>query len=145
MKITQKLIKYGLKTTLGEELLTPTKIYVEPILKILDKHKAKKIIKGMAHITGGGLLENIPRILPDGCAVKLERAKWSVPKIFSIIQDLGKIKDEEMFHVFNMGIGMVLIVSKSEVEFVLRDLNISRETGTIIGEIVEGDKIVHII
>ncbi|MDN3509755.1 MAG: phosphoribosylformylglycinamidine cyclo-ligase [Candidatus Jettenia sp.] len=145
MKITQKLAKYGLKTMLGEELLTPTRIYVKPILKILDKHKIKKIIKGIAHITGGGLLENIPRILPDGCAVKLERAKWSVPKIFNIIQDLGKIKDEEMFHVFNMGIGMVLIVSKSEVESVLRDLNISKETGTIIGEIVKGDKIVHII
>lgn len=145
MKITQKLTKYDLQTTLGEELLTPTKIYVKPILKILDKHKTKNIIKGMAHITGGGLLENIPRILPDGCAVKLEKAKWNIPKVFNIIQDLGNIKDEEMFHVFNMGIGMVLIVSKSEVESVLRDLKVSRETGTVIGEIVKGDKIVHIM
>lgn len=145
MKITQKLTKYDLQTTLGEELLTPTKIYVKPILKILDKYKTKNIIKGMAHITGGGLLENIPRILPDGCAVKLEKAKWNIPKVFNIIQDLGNVKDEEMFHVFNMGIGMVLIVSKSEVESVLRDLKVSRETGTVIGEIVKGDKIVHIM
>ena len=138
MKATQKLTKYGLNTILGEELIKPTKIYVEPILKILNKHKTKKIIKGMAHITGGGLVENIPRILPEGCAVTLERSKWNVPKIFEIIQEIGNIDDQEMFHVFNMGIGMVLFVSKSDVKTVLNGLKSTKEPGTIIGEVIKG-------
>ncbi len=145
MKVTQKLTKYGLHTTLGEELIKPTKIYVEPILKVLSKHKTKKIIKGMAHITGGGLVENIPRILPEGCAVTLERSKWNVPKIFNIIQDIGNIDNQEMIHVFNMGIGMVLIVSKSDVKTVLSDLEKAKEPRTIIGEVIKGDRIVHIV
>src|SRR3989304_3996343 len=145
MKVTQKLTKYELNTTLGEELIKPTKIYVEPILKILKKHKTKKIIKGMAHITGGGLIENIPRILPDACAVTLERRKWNVPKIFNIIQDVGNIAEQEMFHVFNMGIGMVLIVSGSDVKIVLNDLKSTKEPGTIIGEVIKGGRTVHIV
>ena len=145
MKVSQKLTRYGLHTTVGEELIKPTRIYVEPILKILNKHKTKKIIKGMAHITGGGLLENIPRILPDGCAVRLEKNKWSVPEIFKIIQNLGNINDQEMFHVFNMGIGMVLVVSKSDAETILSDLKSAREHGTIIGEVEKGDRVVLIV
>ncbi|HHT9129882.1 MAG TPA: phosphoribosylformylglycinamidine cyclo-ligase [Candidatus Brocadiaceae bacterium] len=146
MKVTRKLTKHGLHTTLGEELLMPTKIYVKPILKVLDKHKAKKIIiKGMAHITGGGLLENIPRILPDGCAVKIEKNRWTVPEIFKVIQAIGNINDQEMFHVFNMGIGMVLIVARSDVETVLHDLTNAKEPGAVIGEVIKGDMIVHIV
>jgi phosphoribosylformylglycinamidine cyclo-ligase len=145
MKVNQKLSKYGLSTTVGEELLRPTKIYVQPILKVLHKHKTKNIIKGMAHITGGALLENIPRILPEGCAVRLESTQWHVPDIFHIIQELGNIRDEEMFHVFNMGIGMVLIVSKSNVDTVLKDLKHVQEPGVIIGEVVKGNKTVQII
>ncbi len=144
MKTTKKLGKYGLNATLGEELIRPTKIYVKPILKVLNKHKTKKIIKGMAHITGGGLLDNIPRILPDDCAVTLEKSRWNVPKIFEIIQDVGGINNQEMFHVFNMGIGMVLIVSKSDVETVLSDLTHAKEPGTVIGEVVKGDRFVYI-
>ncbi|MFO0795799.1 MAG: phosphoribosylformylglycinamidine cyclo-ligase [Candidatus Brocadiaceae bacterium] len=145
MKINQKLSNYGLDTTLGEELIRSTKIYVKPISKVLNKHKTKKILKGMAHITGGGFLDNIPRILPEGCAVTLERSRWDVPKIFKIIQDVGSIDDQEMFHVFNMGIGMVLIVSKSDVETILNDLRHAKEPGTVIGEVTRGDKIVHIV
>ncbi len=145
MKITQKLAHYGLHTTLGEELIRPTKIYVKPISNLLHKHKTKKIVKGMAHITGGGLLDNIPRILPDGCAVKLEINRWNIPKIFKIIQDVGDINDQEMLHVFNMGIGMVLIVSKSDVKTVLKDLRQAKEPGTVIGEVTKGDRVVHIV
>lgn len=145
MKVTQKLTQYGLSTTLGEELLRPTKIYVEPILKILTKHKAKRIIKGMAHITGGALIENIPRILPKGCAVRLERKSWTAPKIFEIIQEVGGIQDDEMFHVFNMGIGMALVVSQSDVEMVLKTLKSTKEPGTVIGEIVKGNNTVSIV
>ncbi len=145
MKTTQRLSKYGLNTTLGEELIRPTKIYVKPILKVLDKHKTKNVIKGMAHITGGGLLENIPRILPEGCAVTLEKSRWDVPKIFRIIQEVGEINDQEMFRVFNMGIGIVLIVSKFDVKRVLNDLQQAKEPGTVIGEVTKGDKIVRIV
>lgn len=145
MKITQNLTKYGLNTTLGAELIKPTRIYVKSILKVLNKHKTQKIVKGIAHITGGGLLENIPRILPEGCAVQLERDRWDAPGIFKIIQDVGNIHDHEMFHVFNMGIGMVLIVSKTDVETVLNDLRQAKEPGIVIGEVTRGDRIVHMV
>ena len=128
-----------MNTTLGEELIKPTKIYVEPILKILNKHKTKKIIKGMAHITGDWACRKYTAYLAlRGCAVTLERSKWSVPKIFNIIQDVGNIAEQEMFHVFNMGIGMVLIVSGSDVKIVLNDLKSTKEPGTIIGEVMKG-------
>ncbi len=144
MKVSRKLTRYGMDTTLGEELLRPTKIYVQPVLKILRKYKTKNIIKGMAHITGGGLLENIPRILPEGCAVSLEKDKWHVPKIFKAIQEIGDVDANEMFHVFNMGIGMVLIVSGADVKAVLNVLKQAKEPGSVIGEVVRGDRVVHI-
>jgi len=99
----------------------------------------------MAHITGGGLIENIPRILPEDCAVTLERSKWNVPEIFNIIQDVGNIDNQEMFHVFNMGIGLSLIVSKSDVKTVLNDLESAKEPGRVIGEVVKGDRTVRIV
>ena len=145
MKLTQKLARYGLHTTLGEELIRPTKIYVKTIQNILNICKTRNVIKGMAHITGGGLIENVPRILPDGCAVRLERARWEAPKIFSIIQDIGNVGNEEMFHVFNMGIGMALIVSRTDVETVLNNLKKLKETGVIIGEVVKGNRVVNIV
>ncbi|MBF8276582.1 MAG: Phosphoribosylformylglycinamidine cyclo-ligase [Candidatus Brocadiaceae bacterium] len=145
MKVTKKLTKYGLDATLGEALLTPTKIYVKPILKVLQKHTSKNIIKGMAHITGGGLYDNIPRILPDGCAVQVQRGLWEIPRIFNIIQDVGDVEDKEMFHVFNMGIGMTLVVARHDAKAVLRDLEMAKEHGVIIGEVVKGNKFVHIM
>jgi len=144
MKVSRKLNQYGMDTTLGEELLRPTKIYVQPILKILQKYKTKNIIKGMAHITGGGLLENIPRILPEGCAVNLEKDTWQIPKIFTVMQEIGNIDANEMFHVFNMGIGMALVVSRSDVKAILNALKQAKEPGTVIGEVVRGDRVVHI-
>lgn len=145
MKVTSKLKKYGLDATLGEALLTPTRIYVKPILKVLQKHTSKNIIKGMAHITGGGLYDNIPRILPDGCAVEVQRDLWEIPRIFYIIQDIGDVEDKEMFHVFNMGIGMTLVVARQDVKTVLRDLETAGEPGVVIGEVVKGNKFVHIM
>ncbi len=144
MKVSRKLTRYGMDTTLGEELLRPTKIYVQPVLKILRKYKTKNIIKGMAHITGGGLLENIPRILPEGCAVSLEKDRWHAPKIFKAIQEIGNVDANEMFHVFNMGIGMALIVSGADVKAVLHVLKQAKEPGTVIGEVVKGDRVVRI-
>ncbi len=145
MKASQKLTKYGLQTSLGEELIKPTKIYVEPVLKVLGNRKTEKAIKGMAHITGGGFFDNIPRILPDGCAVELDKSRWNVPEIFRIIQDVGDINDREMFHVFNMGIGMILIVSEADVKAVLKAFDRAGEPGTVIGEVVKGDKTVSVL
>ncbi|MBM4054006.1 MAG: phosphoribosylformylglycinamidine cyclo-ligase [Planctomycetes bacterium] len=145
MKPSRSLRHYGLKTTLGEELIKPTRIYVKPILKILDKYKNGGIIKGMAHITGGGLLENVPRILPEGCSVRIDKTGWNVPAIFKIIQDIGNIDEHEMFRVFNMGIGLVVIVSALNSKKILTDLKNAGESATIIGEVTEGEGIVQIV
>jgi len=108
----------------------------------------KKITKKLSYRDAGvdiDTIENIPRILPDGCAVMLEISKWNVPKIFNIIQDVGNIADQEMFRVFNMGIGLALIVSKSDVKTVLNDLKSATEPGRVIGEVVRGDRAVRIV
>ena len=101
-----------LKRTLGEELLQPTKIYVKAVLHLIKKYK----ILGIAHITGGGIVENIPRILPEEVSVQIDQKSWPKPPIFSLIQKEGKISDEEMYRTFNMGIGMVIIVPDGESE-----------------------------
>jgi len=95
--------------TLGEALLEPHRSYYWSLKPLLP------YIKGMAHITGGGLIDNMPRILPDGTAALFHRQSWEVPPIFKLIQKKGKISDKEMFHVFNMGIGMVLFCSPDNV------------------------------
>jgi phosphoribosylformylglycinamidine cyclo-ligase len=113
-----------IKGSLGEELLKPTVIYIDAVKKLLRRYR----ISGMAHITGGGLVENPPRMLPDGCAVILSQGRWKVPPIFELIQERGEISGEEMLRVFNMGIGFV-IVSPDEID----------EDGVIpIGRVIEG-------
>ncbi len=112
----EKLNTYSntLGCTLGMALTLPHRSYLADIAPLLDTEK--QTIKGMAHITGGGLLDNIPRILPEGCAVRLNSGTWQVPPIFSMIQEVGGISPAEMARVFNMGIGMVLVVSPEMVE-----------------------------
>ncbi|HQP30728.1 MAG TPA: phosphoribosylformylglycinamidine cyclo-ligase [Deltaproteobacteria bacterium] len=116
---------------LGEELLTPTRIYAKSILNLLRDFK----IKGIAHITGGGFLDNIPRILPDRSCATIDRSAWEVPPIFQLIKEVGGVEDEEMFRTFNMGIGMILIVAPTEAEEVLLRLKGLKETARIIGSI----------
>ncbi len=135
----------GLKTTLGEELLKPTKIYVGAIHNILNKHKSKNILKGIAHITGGGLVENIPRILPKNCSVNLNKGSWPVPEIFNIVKKHGNISAKEMYRVFNMGLGMTLIVAKSNAGSVMKELKLYGEEGIVVGEVVAGDGTTRII
>jgi phosphoribosylformylglycinamidine cyclo-ligase len=130
----------GLEATLGEELLTPTRIYVKPVLELINKYQ----IRGIAHITGGGLIENIPRVLPDNTKVVLDRASWDVPEIFNIMQKLGEIEDREMCRTFNMGIGMVLIVPAKEADALVEEANKLGEKAYLIGEVQEGDKKVEI-
>ena len=113
--------------TLGEELLEPHRCYCPVVKPLLPQ------IKGMAHITGGGLPGNLPRILPQGLAAQLQSGSWTVPPIFSLIQEQGSIDKEEMYRVFNMGIGMVLACSRSDVKWLTKAIADSK----VIGEVVE--------
>ena len=130
-KLEEKLTV--LKRTLGEELLLPTKIYVKPVLYLLEKYK----VLGIAHITGGGLLENIPRILPEGVSVEIDRNSWTKPPIFSLIQKEGKISDEEMYRTFNMGVGMVLIIRSDKTEKIIDELKQLNFSSYLIGRVVK--------
>jgi phosphoribosylformylglycinamidine cyclo-ligase len=131
--------------TIGDELLKPTKIYVKPIKGLLNHYKSKKVVKGMAHITGGGLIDNIPRILPQGCSVRINKGTWPVPEIFGAIQEIGNIDEGEMYHVLNMGIGMVLIVSKHFASSIIKKLKLMKEDAYIIGKVARGNKRVEIV
>ncbi len=122
----------GTGHTVGEMLLKPTKIYVKTILSLLENFR----IKGMAHITGGGLVENIPRILPVGLGVKIDKEAWEIPNLFKIIQQGGKIDDNEMYRVFNNGIGFVLVVNSKDADSIMTNLKELDEDGAIIGEVV---------
>jgi len=126
--------------TLGEELLKPTVIYSTLIKKLLRRYKVKKMVRAIAHITGGGFLGNIPRVLPPNIGGVIVRGTWPVPPVFSVIQQLGNIDDRaEMFRVFNMGIGMVLVVSPASVGPIMRSLRRAKQPCYLIGEIVAGE------
>ena len=125
----------GLGATVGEVLLEPHVNYTNHVLSALDTGEA---IKGIAHITGGGLTENVPRILPEECAVKIKRGSWPSLPVFDTIKELGNIDAEEMYRAFNMGIGMVFIVDQKSSDTVARALG-KMTTVYEIGEVVEGD------
>ena len=140
--------KLGLKATdrideldgamIGEVLLEPTRIYVKSIVKLLGQYKVKKIVHAMAHITGGGLVGNIPRVLPDDCNAVIKKSSWDVAPIFDYLQKQGPVEDEEMFRVFNMGIGFVLVVSKDFADSVVKKLTKYGEMVYRIGTITAG-------
>lgn len=120
-------------STIGETILTPTKIYVKPVMAVLKEIK----IAGIAHITGGGFIENMPRCLQDSQGLLIKKGSWNIPPIFNKLQTLGKISDEEMYNVFNMGIGMILVVDQDNVEKTLSILKAYDETATVIGEVTD--------
>lgn len=121
---------------LGEELLKPTKIYVKTILNLVrDFH-----IGGMAHITGGGIKENLPRVIPKGCKAIVRKGSWEIPPIFSFLKQKGNISEEEMIRTFNNGIGMILVVKPKEIEDMMGRLAILGEKAFIIGEIGKSEK-----
>jgi len=126
----------GLKKTIGEELLTPTRIYVRPVLKLLREYN----IKGMAHITGGGITENLPRILPEGISALIRKGSWRIHPIFSILQEKGNVPEREMYRTFNMGIGFILVVPEKEVGSVLLRLKKLRQRAYIIGTTERGKR-----
>jgi phosphoribosylformylglycinamidine cyclo-ligase len=126
--------------TVGEELLEPTRIYVRALKNVLRHYPVKRrVVRGLAHITGEGLEGNVPRVLPPGRRVVLRRGSWSVPPVFSWLQRLGNVPQEEMYRVFNMGIGFVLIVSPYYAESIQRQLAEDRVPAYLIGEVVEGE------
>lgn len=121
---------------LAEELLRPTRIYVRSVLDLLGKVR----VKGMAHITGGGIVENLPRILPDSCRAYVRKATIPTPWIFRFIQKMGNIAEEEMWRVFNMGVGFVLVVAEEDVGTVLSSLAQHHESAFVLGEILPGER-----
>ncbi len=118
-------------TTIGGALLAPTRIYVKPLLTLM----LEVPVKGMAHITGGGLIENVPRVLPPGTQARLDRALWMRPPIFDWLQRHGSVTDDEMHRVFNCGIGMIVVVAPAHVERTLRMLADAGERASRIGTI----------
>jgi len=122
-------------TTLGEVLLTPTQIYVKPLLDIHQKYS----VKSLAHITGGGLLENIPRVLPNGLNAQIDATSWQMPEIFSWLAKNGNIETSEMYRTFNCGIGMVLCVAQNDCDDIINSLSLSGQNAFYIGQIVKSD------
>ena len=125
-------------TVLGDVLLEPTRIYVRSIIKLLSQYKVKRIVHGMAHITGGGLVENIPRVLPKDCNAVLSKSSWPKHRIFTFLQKAGPVEEDEMFRVFNMGIGFVLIVAEDFANSIANKLTRFGEKVYRIGRITTG-------
>jgi len=123
-----------LKGDWGRQLLKPTKIYTLVVLQALKKIE----IKAMAHITGGGFYDNIPRVIPEGLQVRIRRGSWPVPRLFKEIQKRGEIADKEMFRTLNMGIGLVAVVAGKEAEAAVKLFEKLGERAWIIGELVKG-------
>ena len=131
----------ALGTTVGEALLRPHLSYLRPLDALLDTGA----LKGLAHITGGGLLENIPRVLPSGTAVEIRRGSWPVPPVFRLMQEIGSVKEPEMHRTFNMGIGMVIICAPSDAENIKTHLDGLGESHYEIGRVTTGDRGVTLV
>ena len=125
-----------LRMTAGEALLLPHLSYLQPLEGLLDQG----VIKGLAHITGGGLTDNIPRILPEGTAVKIERGSWTVPPLFELLRRLGNVSDSEMYRTFNMGIGMVIVCSPDNAGMIENHLRGRGETCYRVGNVIGGNR-----
>ena len=122
--------------TIAEALLTPTKIYVKPVLALLEKVN----VKGISHITGGGFYENIPRSIPNGLCAKIEKSAIQILPIFDLIAKVGNIPERDMFNTYNMGVGMSIVVPKDQVDTALEILKTHGEDAYVIGQIVEGEE-----
>ncbi len=127
--------------TVGEALLQPHLSYLRPLEGLLDTG----VIKALAHITGGGLLENIPRVLPEGTAVEIERGSWPVPPVFGLMQRIGNVAEGEMFRTFNMGVGMVVVCSQTDLEAVRRHFDGNGSECFLVGRVTEGAREVRLV
>jgi phosphoribosylformylglycinamidine cyclo-ligase len=122
--------------TVGDELLKPHRNYLPVLIGLVEKG----IVKGLVHITGGGFLENIPRLLPEGCAVEIREGQWPILPVFRLLQRLGNLEPPEMYRTFNMGIGMMVIVAAMDVPAVLDYLRRVEEPGYVIGRVTSGER-----
>ncbi|MDH3583478.1 MAG: AIR synthase-related protein, partial [Phycisphaerae bacterium] len=125
--------------TLGQVLLTPTRIYVRAVLGVLSHYRVKKVVGAMAHITGGGLAANLERVLPDDLDIRIKTAAWSPPPIFAFLQRHGNVDDAEMQRVFNLGVGFVLVVRPDFARSIVGQLEKTGETVHRLGTVVRGD------
>ena len=124
--------------TLGDVLLEPTRIYVRAVMKLLRQYKVKQVVHAMAHITGGGPVGNIPRVLPRDCNAVINKSSWKAPKIFGFLQEKGPVEDGEMFRVFNMGIGYVMVVAEDFADSIMKKLARYGEKVYKIGRVTTG-------
>ena len=131
----------ALGMTVGEILLKPHLSYLRPLEALLDTGA----IKALAHITGGGLLENIPRVLPEGAGVEIERGSWPVLPVFEVMQEIGNVAESEMFRTFNMGVGMIVICSKADADAVSKHLDSPAANCYTVGRVVEGAREVKLV
>lgn len=138
LEIDDQIAELG--QTVGQALLTPTRIYVKPILDVLRKKRGKPLIRGMAHVTGGGIADNFERILPGNCRVNIDRAAWTPPAIFSWLANVGNIDREEMFRVFNMGIGFAVVIRPRDVAAVQSRLAAHGIETCVLGTIEAGER-----
>ncbi len=136
MKLKPRSRVSGLTRPIGEELLVPTRIYVKPLLDIIKRFS----VHGMAHITGGGITDNLPRVIPPGCKARIKKNTWPVPPIFRVIQEGGRVSEDEMLRTFNNGVGMIIAVSARDTAKVISRLKALKETGYLIGEIVRAKR-----
>ena len=141
--LVRKVLGEKLLKKMSSQLLTPTRIYVKPVLSLLKSFPER--INGIAHITGGSFYDKISRILPKNIDVNIQKTSWPVPKIFGYIQNKGNIADREMFHTLNMGIGLVLIVKPGSSRKIISVLAKSKLKSWVIGKAVKGNKKVNII
>ena len=139
-KLDQVIPELETEATLGDVLLTPTRIYVKPLLALMNDVK----VKGMAHITGGGFLENIPRMLPEGVSVEIDYGSWPIQPVFKLMEKVGSLTAEELFTTFNMGIGMVIVVSEADAAAAEATLRANGEEVYRIGKVTAGERIVRI-
>lgn len=124
--------------TVGEALLQPHVSYLKPLEGLLDSG----LIKGLAHITGGGLTDNIPRILPEGSAVEIQKGSWPVLPIYKLMQEIGNVSESEMYRTFNMGVGMVIISGRQDIAAIRSHLESRGENPYTIGSVIEGTQTV---
>jgi phosphoribosylformylglycinamidine cyclo-ligase len=137
LKMAEEVAELG-GQNIGDVLLEPTRIYVKSVVKLLSQYKVKKVVHGMAHITGGGLVGNIPRVLPKDCNAAINKSSWPKHKIFDFLQSKGPVEEDQMYRVFNMGIGFVLVVAEDFAESMVKKLGRSGEQVYKIGRITGG-------
>ena len=143
LKLDQHIPELG--CTLGEELLRPTILYVKPILSLLKYYRRKAGVKAIAHITGAGIPGNVPRVIPKNCSARISKSAWPKPPIFDLIQRLGEVSEAEMYDVFNMGLGMIIVVPPTYAQSIIHQLEHEGQKAYIVGRIKRGPNRVDLV